>query len=896
MKNTRLFSAIVASVCFILASLCAVFVGIEAGNTNAATIWSGDIAERFANETADPELMPTDIGTESNPYRISNGAELAFLQWASKQYGDIEKKYTKRDSSIHYILTNDIYLNDISDYDMWGTEGFDDSHLNKWAEIGPNSFCGNFDGNGHTIYGMYGDGLFGVVQGCGLSVKNLNLKNVYITKANAGALLRTAYGSSYWDPDTGSQTSPRGLYVENVHVDGTSLGGAGIAFDAGSSTPSVTLKDCTFRGRIIAKSGTNVSYLAGIISYISSGILTKISNCINYGDITRENTNNGYSGGIIGYWGNGLPGSVIENCHNYGTLTLGASMYAGGICGGGFAGIIRNCSNEAPVSNDKGYVGGIVGMANNGINIENCFNVGDISAPNSEYNGVGGIAGWVYGDVANCWNSGDVSGKNKVGGIAGAYYSSTGGCVNCVNSGDVTGTGNQIGGIVGDANVHITNSQNTGDVTGADFVGGVVGQAGLGATVVTNVLNDGQVIGEGDNVHSVCGSVTTMEAKLTFFLNNQDNLYYTFDMTNVINKAYREELIASFKEQFIASNYVMSTAIFSTLGNNYYYQKTYLEQFYEREYYGVNSVPNTPVWVTEELYKILKTSAFPTTTATNWAGVNAAQHMQQLSALYAVEGYFDQPVDWVPFYQRPMNAEQFDRLPINDVKKVFKEVYPDDSALIDAQGNVPNLLFALAEKYWEPVNTPEKLQTFKDNYATNYIANFVQNYLNTVAEYNETLEPEDQITPVEIALVEACLNKAIGNGVAIQGLTEEETVTVLNIWALSNSPLHNPSHGSNTDGDIPYLIWNDGTTIKLLGLTGPETEDPDEPITEPEPDDGDEGDTIDRDNIWKGVEEVPTGGKDIKKIIIWSVLLGVFVIATLGSGLAYALSGDGKKK
>ena len=109
---------------------------------NAADAWDGKIAEKFAGGT----------GTESDPYQISNGAELAYLAQqvnAGESYSD---KY--------FTLTNDIDLGSKE----WTPIGNENENWDGYK------FEGTFDGDGHTICNLNVPdtalpGLFGRVTG-----------------------------------------------------------------------------------------------------------------------------------------------------------------------------------------------------------------------------------------------------------------------------------------------------------------------------------------------------------------------------------------------------------------------------------------------------------------------------------------------------------------------------------------------------------------------------------------------------------------------------------------------------------------------------------------------------------------------------------------------------------
>ncbi len=103
-----------------------------------------------------------------------------------------------------YILTSDIYLNDITKIN-WSTGAVAQGYnLNKWyGSYNFTTFSGNIDGNGHTIYGLYnnqnmpytaaatGSALIpAVTAGEGVTIKNLGIDNAFINyESNASAFV-----------------------------------------------------------------------------------------------------------------------------------------------------------------------------------------------------------------------------------------------------------------------------------------------------------------------------------------------------------------------------------------------------------------------------------------------------------------------------------------------------------------------------------------------------------------------------------------------------------------------------------------------------------------------------------------------------------------------------------
>lgn len=127
--------------------------------------------------------------------------------------------------------------------------------------------------------------------------------------------------------------------------------------------------------------------------------------------------------------------------------TVSGSSHVGGIAATS-SGTVENCLFDGTVTtSSSASAGGIVGRASKGNRIVNCVNTGDIKNTCTSYSStlnIGGIVGYTYGTVENCYSTGNVSARtdrdtNKgIGGIAGQVYASAV-LRNCYVTGVVTG-------------------------------------------------------------------------------------------------------------------------------------------------------------------------------------------------------------------------------------------------------------------------------------------------------------------------------------------------------------------------------------------------------------------------------------------------------------------------
>ena len=207
----------------------------------------------------------------------------------------------------------------------------------------------------------------------------------------------------------------QGHTVKNLSVKDTAY--SGLFGQAKGQISNVTVE-----GQI--QTGTKTA-AGGIVGYLNNGTVAepaKISNCISRVDITSDSVSTGANvGGIAGYSNaTSAINTTIENCISYGTLK----------------------------ADQGGSVGGILGsMSGCNITIQNCTNYGDITAKNY----VGGILG-AYNQsyvrdpankILNCYNAGAVSGQQYVGGIVGYFKgnkssNATGEATGCYSAGRVS--------------------------------------------------------------------------------------------------------------------------------------------------------------------------------------------------------------------------------------------------------------------------------------------------------------------------------------------------------------------------------------------------------------------------------------------------------------------------
>ena len=180
--------------------------------------------------------------------------------------------------------------------------------------------------------------------------------------------------------------------------------------------------------------------------------------------------------------------------------------------------VTAGSTKNAPLAQRAGYV-----------KISNCINKADVVGGNSYIGGILGNLQYAlqynsikYTDVLieNCINEGNISGASYVGGILGEGVSGVR-IHGCVNTGNVSGTDN-VGGLAGylqevRGTVEIKNSYNTGKVTG-NHAAGIVGNLYNSVSLI-NCYNAGEA------EYGIAGSVYNSTATAS-------NIYYRYDLSS----------------------------------------------------------------------------------------------------------------------------------------------------------------------------------------------------------------------------------------------------------------------------------------------------------------------------------------------------------------------------
>jgi hypothetical protein len=448
--------------------------------------------------------------TDTETVQISNADELyAFAE-----------RVNNGETTLNAVLTADIVVNE-------GEITAGSTSAKIWTPIGSSkySYKGVFDGNNHTISGLYFNdsnidyvGLFGST-GSKAEIKNVGVINSYFSgKSYVGGVCGRNYSGT----------------ISNSYNTGTVIGSS---YYVGGvcGRNSGTISNSYNMGVI-----TGGAYYVGGICGSNDGT---ISNSYNMGAVTGSSS----VGGVCG-----SNGGTISNSYNTGTVK--GRSYVGGVCGQNTNRTISNSYNTGTIAltlavgGEACYVGGVCGYNKNGT-ISDSYNEGEVTGDYGSSGYVGGVCGYnYYGTISTSYNTGAVTGSyENVGGVCG--YNKNGTISNSYNTGAVTGSSDYVGGVCGyNYDGTISNSYNIGVVTskyGSSYVGGV---CGVNYGTITNcfylVNTASKAVGSG-RVADVAVKTESEFAsgEVCYLLNNSssdDPVFYqriSMDATPILNQS-----------------------------------------------------------------------------------------------------------------------------------------------------------------------------------------------------------------------------------------------------------------------------------------------------------------------------------------------------------------------
>lgn len=357
----------------------------------------------------------------------------------------------------------------------------DMSSIENWDPLNPNDPYDLgivFDGGGHSLKNLKSKGqVYSSFFGV-LYGKCYNVKFVdaeIVSASKSGAGIIGGYIGTGGKPAIVSEVEASGIITCNGK--GQSVGGLG------GNAREATIENCTVNVTVSNPMGDGVNRTAtgGVVGK-TMGSAVKIKNCVVRGivEITKG-VNNTYTGGIVGWQVDA--GAEITGCEVYATVKS-AGERVGGIVGHYQGGTLSGCKFYGEVNAASRLAGGIAGITSSASIIENCLSSGKIVCKNI----VGGIVGMNENTltIRGCESSStieiNVNGVDGVGGVLG--LASNGKTViveDCIFSGNMNlPTGQRVGGIVGDLGTgsSVRRCYVSGNITGWAGVGGIVGRAG----------------------------------------------------------------------------------------------------------------------------------------------------------------------------------------------------------------------------------------------------------------------------------------------------------------------------------------------------------------------------------------------------------------------------------
>ena len=369
------------------------------------------------------------------------------------------------DSRTNGLIGNNLYFKQACDINGWRMS-FNANVSRGWTPIGAyytTPFCSTFDGDGHSIKGLYINrsetivvGLFGFTYGA--CIRNVNIVEASLLgDFGVGGIVAIA---------TSNELSPKGTFMENCTVTDSDINGATDSFGVGGLVgvvdqfASINMYQCRSIDNTIAAT----SNAGGIVGAGSRLSCVAANMCENSSSV-RSDYNS--AGGIVAVCDTLIAGSCINTGYIYGSTKftefdeeqMRNGLGTGGIAGGTGIALVMACENHQEVVGVEG-VGGIIGSSRVS---------GNITEDDEEL---------LYNDVIllHCSNTANISGERLIAGMCGESQFTAYGCL---NEGHITASGEYASGIVAaGATACVYNSINAGNISSDKYAAGMVAVTG----------------------------------------------------------------------------------------------------------------------------------------------------------------------------------------------------------------------------------------------------------------------------------------------------------------------------------------------------------------------------------------------------------------------------------
>ncbi len=274
-----------------------------------------DIYEGYTSEGTCPHgYQKAFFNSTVNAYEISNVGQL--LWFAGLVNGTLTDG-TAQNLSANAVLVNDITVN-TGVLTADGTLASDVSGFRVWTPVGndSNPYQGTFDGQSHTVSGLYFNnsatdyvGLFGYI-GNGGKISNVGVVDSYFYgKNDVGGVCGRSISAS----------------ISNCYSAGSVSGSSSFVGGVCGYSDNGNISNCYSASAVIGN-----TYVGGVCGNNHSG---ETSNCYSVGSV-RGGTD---VGGVCGKTNNG----TISNCYSVGAVSGPTSV--GGVCGNNYFSTISNC-------------------------------------------------------------------------------------------------------------------------------------------------------------------------------------------------------------------------------------------------------------------------------------------------------------------------------------------------------------------------------------------------------------------------------------------------------------------------------------------------------------------------------------------------------------------------